>query len=1145
MTDAQHRALKQLRRIERNAGGDFEVVHVEDKDGRLSVWLSLSCVGFESAPTGLRLRDRERAVVSVSDDFPFRPPSVRVEHTRFAGFPHVQWMHSLCLYAAPAVEWDPSDGMYGFVTRLHEWFRKAALDELDPIGAPLHPPVAYRRDPVNQFVVARADTPAVRDTCWIGLAPLKRVGTDRADVTEWVEFGRDVQLSDVAAALLLARPLTFEYPETIRDLIAALERQGIARNLLFLILQAAAFRNDPGTPLLVMLGTPTRGRRGAVQPVQHLAAWYIDATNAEFLRISLKRYNSLDEIQAIGAAAQQLLDTWADEARIAWCEVLEDRPESTIRRDQESVMASMRGKSVVLWGCGALGSFIAESLVRAGARRLMLRDSGRVKPGLLVRQSFTDLNIGRLKVCALWEHLREIMPGVEVAISAEDILDNPLSREDWTEGADLVIDSTGSEAILARLESVRKTGARRCPVVSMAIDSEAVRGVVVCARPEHTGGPQDLLRAAKIAVGARSDLHEYAKAFWKRETTSLFRPEPGCSDPTFVGSHADVHALASSLLNLSIAEAFRTDQTDTGVVLFTRRAGPGYRDPDCVRLGFEPDVVIPDLHSGFEVRIAASAVRDLRGWIRASARVADREVETGGAILGELDEAVRTVWISEVTGPPPDSEAAAEGFLCGIEGLRDRTREAEQRTDRAVRFLGMWHTHPGGYPVPSPTDLRGMTGLVTEVLPSLPDAVMLIVGGQEPDLTIGAYVFEREEAEIPRSLTRLCAFAPLGHAEVRQPARIGLALSGGGSRAIAFELGCLRALNDVGLLERVSVISSVSGGSVLAAMYAYSGGSFEDFDTAAVALLRRGLNRAIIRELFTTPLGITAAGTAVTAGVVSLLSSGLRRLAPRRYRSMLYAPLRRWRSRTDALERALHRSLFPGTTLPDARRHAVAVIINACELRTGSAFRFGNVESGSWRKGRRSSTDITVSEAVAASAAYPLALPALDREYDLERKGTRTRERVAITDGGVYDNLGISCLLPDRDATISTNVHPVDYIISCDAGHGLLDGTTMPFWFPSRMAQVYLATYQRTLAAARQHLHELAANQSIEGFVLCYLGQDDDRLPWKPGGLVPRSAVNKYPTNFAAMPEHDIELLTKRGEQLMRALVSGYLAQIL
>lgn len=45
--------------------------------------------------------------------------------------------------------------------------------------------------------------------------------------------------------------------------------------------------------------------------------------------------------------------------------------------------------------------------------------------------------------------------------------------------------------------------------------------------------------------------------------------------------------------------------------------------------------------------------------------------------------------------------------------------------------------------------------------------------------------------------------------------KIGLALSGGGSRAMAFHLGCLRALNQLGLLDRIDVLSTVSGGSVI------------------------------------------------------------------------------------------------------------------------------------------------------------------------------------------------------------------------------------------------------------------------------------------------------------------------------------------
>ena len=59
---------------------------------------------------------------------------------------------------------------------------------------------------------------------------------------------------------------------------------------------------------------------------------------------------------------------------------------------------------------------------------------------------------------------------------------------------------------------------------------------------------------------------------------------------------------------------------------------------------------------------------------------------------------------------------------------------------------------------------------------------------------------------------------------------IGLALSGGGSRAIAFHLGCLRALHDLGILDRVKVLSTVSGGSVIGALYALSDEPFLEFE---------------------------------------------------------------------------------------------------------------------------------------------------------------------------------------------------------------------------------------------------------------------------------------------------------------------------
>src|SRR5262249_19510530 len=124
---------------------------------------------------------------------------------------------------------------------------------------------------------------------------------------------------------------------------------------------------------------------------------------------------------------------------------------------------------------------------------------------------------------------------------------------------------------------------------------------------------------------------------------------------------------------------------------------------------------------------------------------------------------------------------------------------------------------------------------------------------------------------------------------------IALALSGGGSRAIAFHLGCLRALNDRGVLARVSVISAVSGGAVIAGLFAYSKTSFDEFDGTVTNFLRAGLQRATLQHFLSPGLLARVAATNLVSRPVAAIAHIFGNTPP----------FRRWASRTDALEAAL------------------------------------------------------------------------------------------------------------------------------------------------------------------------------------------------------------------------------------------------
>jgi NTE family protein len=197
-------------------------------------------------------------------------------------------------------------------------------------------------------------------------------------------------------------------------------------------------------------------------------------------------------------------------------------------------------------------------------------------------------------------------------------------------------------------------------------------------------------------------------------------------------------------------------------------------------------------------------------------------------------------------------------------------------------------------------------------------------------------------------------------------------------------------------------------------MYAYSQGSFSDFDRSVVAVVRRGIQRDIVRKTVRPPFLARTAGTIALAGSAAAVAD-MARLALNsassilglRSRELLHfiknrqPPLRRWASATVAFEAVLRDRIFGSIPITTPRRGDFEVVLNACELRSGSALRFGSRESGCWRYGIVDGNAVEVAHAVAASAAYPALLPALDEVMNFtDRRGACRERRVLLTEAG-------------------------------------------------------------------------------------------------------------------------------------------------
>lgn len=747
MTSGQRLALWQLREIEAAADHALVIEMLEEptKDfAYLRVTISIRVGPTATAEGGLQLREREDFLLLIPPSFPFHKPEVWVQHNRFAGKPHVQWVHSLCLYQS-ATEWNVGDGMFGLIDRLEYWLRQGALNQLDPDDQPLHPPAVYTDVTTGKLVIPKADTPIFSGLFWLGLARVAKF-QHRIEITSWCDIDNLPTDGDCALALLFSAPLPWEYPTKGSALFQECERQGVSKEFLFRLLKASTLLTPQGEQLFVVLGSPMRRISGGVRK-QHLSVWALDSKTADYIRNTIKESGDTRQISELRAKMEELLVKCLEDVKISWCPVVEARPEVTIRRDHASLLSSLQGKSVSIWGCGALGGYIAEYLYRAGVRKLVIWDRGIVSPGLLVRQLYKGDDVGRAKVEALRNRLLEIRNEGDCEIIAHSSdLEKTLSTGDfeWTDGCDLVIDATASDLVRRRLEMVwNRTRSRRVSIAAVMIDQTANQMIAVVVGSKFSGATWDVIRKTKTQILRDPNLLPYADSFFPSEIKQKpFQPEPGCSEPTFVGSAADSAGLAAIALNF-IADRFVHNSPDIAYAqLFCQ---PSPKEHKSVfhpsNFEFRTDIILRP--GDYEVRFEPAALYEIKAWIAQNKRLRNPKVETGGLLWGEWDDATGIICVNDASGPPPDSKHSEDFFICGTKGTKDEHEARTKLTRLSVGYIGMWHTHPNSQTLPSGKDLEGMHEILTNGPIPPRKNVLLIIGRHTDEDTLGVYTFRR------------------------------------------------------------------------------------------------------------------------------------------------------------------------------------------------------------------------------------------------------------------------------------------------------------------------------------------------------------------------------------------------------------------
>ena len=262
--------------------------------------------------------------------------------------------------------------------------------------------------------------------------------------------------------------------------------------------------------------------------------WILFYTNRSHLEYTGYRKYDLG-VTELGVKSLLSVHMWREEAQYITEEIFFGRGH---------LSSSLRDKKISIIGVGAIGSILAETLVRSGAKNLTLWDSDLVEPGNICRSGYSIEDLGNGKTIALEKKLKQISPFCSIVNKGNlwlhnDELNwpNKLRNGDFygninydsqkdiveqLENVDLIIDCTASNELLHFLSYA----VPQKEVISLCITNHANDLLCLTNRDGNLFEQRKLL-LAKIV----------------QDTKNFYVEGTGCYSPTFLAANYDIAAL--------------------------------------------------------------------------------------------------------------------------------------------------------------------------------------------------------------------------------------------------------------------------------------------------------------------------------------------------------------------------------------------------------------------------------------------------------------------------------------------------------------------------------------------------------------------------------------------------------------------------
>ncbi len=374
-------------------------------------------------------------------------------------------------------------------------------------------------------------------------------------------------------------------------------------------------------------------------------------------------------------------------------------------------------RAVVMVGAGSIGSHIAVDLAREGKFSWSVVDDDYILPHNIARHALYPNDVGASKATALARQLSELFDEPCQALVCNVLYPSDKAQELAHElnKADVIIDTSASVAVSRHLSDLADVRARR---LSAFFNPTGTAVVLLAEGADRAISLRDLEAQYHRAMQGDSRLAGHLDS-----THQGVRYSGSCRALTNKIS-ATKAALLSALAARGFGDALNSDdasariwqlQDDGSVDLFDIPVAPVHQ----VQFG--------DWSVTYDDRLLEMLSRMRRDRL---------PNETGGVLLGVVDNSRKSIHVVLAFPQPEDSKGTPGEFVRGVVALREIVDAAVTRSMHQLRYIGEWHSHPRrASTTPSDVDLAQIAWLGQEMeVEGLP-GLMAIAGDN------GAFTF--------------------------------------------------------------------------------------------------------------------------------------------------------------------------------------------------------------------------------------------------------------------------------------------------------------------------------------------------------------------------------------------------------------------